>query len=389
MISSGRSRLSKITNDLLWKFPHCPTAPDRPIDWVAILDQFPSLYGLEKCAQNPLDCAEGNVWVHTKLVCEALVSLPDWQAMNDRDRSILFAAALFHDIAKPHAIQISEDGIIIAKGHVNLGARMVREILKDIRTPFAIREAIVAIVKYESLPIWFWDKPQPLRSIIRVSQLVRCDWLTLMAEANILGRICQDRPRLLETIEFFREFCREYDCFDKPYTFDSDHSRFVYFNKDNADPTYAAYDDTRLEVILTCGLPGTGQDDWIEQNYPELPVVSLDKLRQTMGIAPTGEQGEVIRAAKSLGKGYLQTQRSFIWNATNIVKPTRLGLIQLFAAYHARIRIVYLEVPIEQVLAQNNSSPQPVPSAAIYRYEDRLEIPDRTEAHQVDYLVDV
>ena len=381
--------MATITKDLLWKFPHCPTDPDCPIDWNAILERFPSLYGLEKCKQNPIYHAEGNVWIHTKLVCEALVSLPDWQAMNAQDRSILFTAALFHDIAKPDATQVSEAGMITAKGHVNLGARMVREILKDLRTPFAIREAIVAIVKYESLPIWFWDKPQPLRSIIRVSQLVRCDWLALMAEADILGRICQDRVRLLETIEFFREFCREYDCFDKPYTFDSDHSRFVYFNKDNADPTYAAYDDTRLEVILMCGLPSKGKDDWIEQNYPDLPVVSLDKLRHTMGISPTGEQGEILRAAKSIAKGHLQTQTSFIWNATNIVKPTRLGLIQLFAAYHARIRIVYLEIPIEQVLAQNKDCHCPVPSEAIYRYEDRLEIPDRTEAHQVDYLVEV
>jgi predicted kinase len=66
-----------------------------------------------------------------------------------------------------------------------------------------------------------------------------------------------------------------------------------------------------------------------------------------------------------------------------------LGLIQLFAAYHARIRIVYLEVPMAQVLAQNKDRQCLVPSEAIYRYEDRLEIPDRTEAHQVDYLLEV
>jgi putative nucleotidyltransferase with HDIG domain len=377
-----------VKKDLLWTFPHCPTAPDESIDWMAVLAQFLSLYGLEKCEQNPIYHAEGNVWIHTKLVCEALVLLPDWQAMNAQDRSILFAAALFHDIAKPNATQVGEDGNITAKGHVNLGARMTREILKDLHTPFAIREAIVAIVKYESLPIWFWDKPQPLRSIIKVSQLVRCDWLALMAEADILGRICQDRVRLLETIEFFREFCREYDCFDKAYAFDSDHSRFIYFNNEEADPTYAAYDTSRFEVILMCGLPGTGKDYWIEQNYPDLPVISLDKLRQTMGILPTGEQGEIIRAAKNIAKGYLQTQTSFIWNATNIVKSTRQGLIRLFADYDARIRIVYLEVPIAQVLAQNNSRQQPVPKAVIYRYHARLEIPDRTEAHQVDYCVD-
>ncbi len=378
-----------IDRDSLWTFPCCPTRSDLQIDWVAILTQFPCLQSLSNCEQNPIYHAEGNVWIHTQLVCEVLVSLPAWQAMNARDRSILFAAALFHDIAKPMATQVTEDGDITAKGHVNLGARMVRQILQDLQTPFTIREAIVAIVKYESLPLWFWDKLQPLRSIIKVSQLVRCDWLALMAEADVKGRICADRDRLLDTIEFFREFCQEHHCLDRAYPFASAHSRFIYFQKEDANPTYEAYDSTRLDVILMCGLPGTGKDYWIERNHPDLPVISLDKLRRKMKILPTDGQDNVIQAAKKIAKGHLLTQTSFIWNATNIVKPIRSSLISLFANYDARIRIVYLEVPIDRVLRQNRDRQIPVPTAVIHRYRDRLEIPDLTECHQLDYFVDV
>jgi putative nucleotidyltransferase with HDIG domain len=381
--------MNTIVKNLLWTFPYCPTSTDLSIDWNAILELFPCLQDLAKCEQNPLYHAEGNVWIHTKLVCEALVSLPDWQVMNAEDRSILFAAALFHDLAKPHSTQVTEDGDITAKGHVNLSARMVREVLKDLHTPFSIRESIVAIVQYGSLPLWFWDKPQPLKSIIRASQLVRCDWLAMMAEADVRGRICEDSDRLLETIEFFREFCREHHCFDRSYPFASDRSRFIYFHKEDSDPSYAAYDDTRLEVILMCALPGTGKDYWIYKNHPDLPVVSLDKLRQNMRILPTDEQGEVIRSARSLAKGYLQSQTPFIWNATNIVRSTRAGLIRLFADYHARVRIVYLEVPLDRVLAQNSDRQAQVPRAVIYRYHDRLQIPDITEADRVDYFVEV
>ena len=378
-----------IERDSLWTFPHCPTLPDLKIDWVAILAQFPCLQPLANCEQNPIYHAEGNVWIHTQLVCEALVSLSTWQALNARDRSILFAAALFHDIAKPAATQVAEDGNIAAKGHVNLGARMVRQILQDLHTPFAIREAIVAIVRYESLPLWFWDKPHPLRSIIKASQLVRCDWLALMAEADVKGRICADRDKLLDTIEFFREFCQEHNCFDRAYPFASAHSRFIYFHKEDGDPAYAAFDDTRLEVILMCGLPGTGKDYWIDRHHPDLPVVSLDKLRIEMGISPSDEQGAIVNAGRDLAKGYLQSETPFIWNATNIVKPIRSGLIRLFAGDRARIRIVYLEVPIDRVLRQNRDRKAQVPTAVIHRYRDRLEIPDLTEAHQVDYFVDV
>jgi putative nucleotidyltransferase with HDIG domain len=372
-----------------WTFSGCPISTGLQINWLEILANFPCLQSLASCEQNPIYHAEGNVWIHTQLVCEALVSLPAWQAMNAQDRSILFAAALFHDIAKPMATQVAEDGKITAKGHVNLGARMVREILQDLHTPFTIREAIVAIVRYESLPLWFWDKPQPLRSIIRASQLVRCDWLALMAEADVKGRICADRDRLLDTIEFFREFCQEHHCFDKAYPFSSAHSRFIYFHKEDADPTYVAFDDTCLEVIMMCGLPGAGKDYWIEHNYPDLPVISLDKLRVEMGILPTDEQGKIIQAGKKLAKGYLQSKTPFIWNATNIVKPIRSGLIRLFAGYHARIRLVYLEVPIDRLLQQNRDRQVPVPTTVIHRYYDRLDIPDITEAHQLDYVVDV
>jgi putative nucleotidyltransferase with HDIG domain len=378
-----------IDKNIPWTFPYCPESPDSQINWIEILVQFPCLQSLSNCEQNPIYHAEGNVWIHTKLVCESLVSLPEWQAMNVQDRSILFAAALFHDIAKPMATQVNEDGKITAKGHVNLGAKMVRQILQDLHTPFAIRETIVAIVRHESLPLWFWDKSQPLRSIIKASQLVRCDWLALMAEADVKGRICADRAKLLETIEFFREFCQEHNCLDRAYPFASAHSRFIYFHKEDADPTYAAFDDTRLDVIMMCGLPGTGKDYWIEQNYPDLPMISLDKLRQTMDILPTDEQGKIIQAAKKIAKGHLLTQTSFIWNATNIVKPIRSGLIRLFADYDARIRIVYLEVPLDRVLRQNRDRKAQVPTAVIHRFRDRLEIPDITEAHQVDYFVDV
>ncbi|WP_310414742.1 AAA family ATPase [Chamaesiphon sp. OTE_8_metabat_110] len=379
----------EIDRDSPWTFPYCPTISDLKIDWTAILAQFPCLRSLANCEQNPIYHAEGNVWIHTQLVCEALVSLPTWQAMNAADRSILFTAALFHDVAKHLATQVAEDGNITAKWHVNLGARMVRQILQDLHTPFAIREAIVAIVRYESLPLWFWDKPQPLRSIIKASQLVRCDWLALMAEADVRGRICDDKQKILETIEFFREFCQEHNCFDRSYLFASVHSRFIYFHKEDADPTYAAFDDTHLEVILMCGLPGTGKDYWIDRNHPDLPVVSLDKLRIEMGILPTDEQGAIVNAGKALAKGYLQSETPFIWNATNIVKPIRSGLIRIFAGYGARIRIVYLEVPIDRVLQQNRDRKAQVPTAVIHRFRDRLELPDLTECHQLDCFVDV
>lgn len=369
---------------LPWYFPHCPSNVNPVINWSALEADFDWLRHLADCPQNPLYHAEGDVLVHTKLVCEALVNLPQWQALPDTERSILFATALLHDIAKPVSTRIEADGTISSKGHVLQGVKMTQEILWDLGAPLPIRETIVALVKYGSLPLWFWDKPNPERSVIKASQVVRCDLLALFAQADVLGRICSDSQDLLARIDFFREFCQENQCFERSRSFPSAHSRFVYFQKENGNPDYLAYDDTRLEVVLMSGLPGSGKDTWIAKNLPDWQVISLDKLRQEMGLPPD-EYSIVIDRARALAKDYLRKGVSFVWNATNLSRQLRGGLISLFWGYQARVRIVYLETDWEELLQRNKTRTAKVPEKVLYKMRKRLEVPDITEAHQVDW----
>lgn len=135
------------------------------------------------------------------------------------------------------------------------------------------------------------------------------------------------------------------------------------------------------------GLPGVGKDRWIGKYASNYPVISLDRIRQELSIAPEADQGAVIYKAKQLAKEMLRSQTAFVWNATNISQQVRAGLINLFAAYRSQIRIVYLEVPWETLLQQNRQRPQPVPEIAIARLFDRLEVPSLVEAHQVEVIV--
>jgi predicted kinase len=371
-----------------WIFPLCPPAPPWTIPWSELLASFPDLRALENCPQDPEYHAEGNVLIHTQMVCAALVANPAWQQLPAGERSILFTAALFHDIAKPSTTQIGEDGRWHARGHGKKGGGMVRALLTELTVPFGVREAIVNIVTMGSLPLWFWDKSDPQRSILFASQVSRCDWLALMADADLKGRICQDGQKFADSIALFEEFCREQGCWDRPFAFASDHSRYIYFHKESADPYYEAYDTTKFEVILTCAIPGTGKDYWIQQHHPDLPVVSLDNLRTAMGVGPTGDQSGVVRAAHALARSYLQQQTPFIWNATNVMGSQRRSLVELFADYGARVRIVYLEVPPERVDRQNRARERVVPEGVIDRFRRRMEIPNLTEAHRLDWIVD-
>jgi putative nucleotidyltransferase with HDIG domain len=376
-------------NTQTWTFSFCPDAPNQSIDWDKIQTHFDWLDNLRGCQQDPIYHAEGDVFTHTKMVCEALVSSPNWQQLSQQDRSIVFAAALLHDVAKPIFTKIEENGRISSKGHGRQGARIARQILSALvpPVPFEIRETIRAIVQFGSLPIWLLDKPNPQQSVIKASQVVRCDFLALLAEADVRGRLCSDRQQLLDKIELFREFCQENNCLNFPRQFPSAHSRFLYFRKDSGNPDYEAFDDTRCEVILMSGLPGSGKDYWIKENLPHLPLISLDALRQEMKIPPDETPGSVIVAAKNRAREYMSSGRSFVWNATNTTKQMRQQLIDFFASYRSRIRIVYLEVPMAEILKRNRSRTAAVPEAVIQKLLDRLDIPDLTEAHQVEWIV--
>jgi putative nucleotidyltransferase with HDIG domain len=369
-----------------WRFSFCPVAPHWSIAWPELLTAFPDLRTLETCPQDPQYHAEGNVLIHTQMVCAALVANPAWQQLPEIERSILFTAALFHDIAKPSTTQLGEDGRWHARGHGKKGGGMVRELLTKMEAPFAVREAIVNIVTMGSLPLWFWDKPDPQRSVLFASQVSRCDWLALMADADLRGRICSDGQKFADSIALFQEFCQEQGCWDQPFAFASAQSRYVYFHKESGDPYYEAYDTTKFEVILTCAVPGTGKDYWIQNNYPDLPMVSLDELRSELGVAPTDNQGEVVAAAHRLARNYLRQQTAFVWNATNVISTQRRGLVELFADYGARVKIVYLEVPIDRALQQNNDRQRVLPTAVIDRFRRRMEIPNCTEAHQIEWI---
>ena len=232
------------------------------------------------------------------------------------------------------------------------------------------------------------DRPDAQRLAIEVSQTARCDRLALLAEADVRGRVCQDQQRLLDNVALFVEFCREENCLSAPRAFASDHARFLYFRSANRHPDAPAHEDFRTEVVMMSGLPGAGKDTWVRKHLPEWPVVSLDAVREEMDVDPADEQGQVVNRAREQAREHLRNGRSFVWNATNLSRQLRRQCIQLFADYHARIRIVYAEAPGERLLRQNRQRQAPVPQAVLERLLDRWEVPDRTEAHSVEWVVE-
>lgn len=365
----------------------CPRPPGWRLDWSGLEDAYSWVRDLATCPQDPTHHAEGDVGTHTRMVLEALIGSPAWRGLSEADRPVLFAAAVLHDVAKPSCTRVEDDGRVSSPGHARRGAIDARRILWRMGVPFDRREQVVALVRHHLAPFYLLEKDDPIRVAAEVSQTARCDHLALLAEADARGRICADPARLLENVALFAEFCREHGCLDRPRAFPSDHSRFLYFRKDGRDIDYPAHDDCRGEVILMSGLPGAGKDHWVREHAPDRPLVSLDGLREELDVSPEGPQGAVVARARDLARGLLREGRSFVWNATNLSRMLRSQCIALFAAYRARVRIVYLEVPEERLFSQNRDRRAVVPAPVIERLLDRWEVPDLTEAHQVDRIL--
>lgn len=375
-----------------------PKEPDFAWDWDR-LRHTPVSQLLDKMAatmQNPEWHGEGDVLTHTKMVCDALAEMCSFRALPVRKQQELALAALMHDAGKITRTRL-EDGVLVSPGHGAASASMVRKMLwQDFglagdSAKQSFRETVCLLIRYHTLPLHILDQRDPLLRVRKVAANgenvpdFTLRMLCMLAEADVRGRICSDAAEKLDDILLGMELAAEADCLDRPYGFPSEYTCHAYLSGRDVWPEQAVYDDTWGEVILMCGLPGTGKDTWIKENYPNLPVVCLDDIRAEMGIRPTDNQGPVAQAAKERAKEYLRRKQPFVWNATCITDMLRGKHIRLFEEYGAAVRIVYLETGWEEGLRRNASRSRNVPEAAIDRMLGNLVPPERHEAQYVEW----
>ena len=369
--------------------------PENAIDWVAIL-QSPlgePISRLSAIQQNPVWHGEGDVLTHTKLVCEALVCDAEWRALPRQERQILFLSALLHDVGKAECTRF-EEGNWTSPHHSLKGASIARTLLwLDFGlcgTPEkqSLRESVCQLIRAHMAPIHVQDLPLPERKVIQLSEDgaqvggFSNRLLAILARADALGRDCPDTKKLLDAIDFFEELARDQSCLDAPYPFTSTFERYLYLSGENRWPI-PQYDTTWGQIIMLSGLPGVGKDTYIRHNLPDLPVVSLDDIRDELSVSPAAAQAWVIVAAKERAKELLRKRQSFIWNATNLTPMIRKKQSALFHAYGASTRIVYLETDWPELLRRNTARTRAVPQDVMQHMLEQLAPPLPSEAQDI------
>ncbi|MCA9115335.1 MAG: ATP-binding protein, partial [Planctomycetaceae bacterium] len=213
--------------------------------------------------------------------------------------------------------------------------------------------------------------------------LVNNRLLYLFALADTRGRDTASMNRPEENLHFWKLTAEEAGCFDQPYPFATDHARFTFFRQPKPSLHYVPHEDFACTVTVMAGLPGSGKDFWLAQNRSNLPVVALDDIRRKLQVDPTDDQGAVAQTARQRCRELLRSGTSFAFNATNTMRQTRGRWLELFADYNARLEIVYLEPPFENLLRQNESRATPVPRQVIHRLAARCEPPTWLECHRL------
>ena len=352
---------------------------------------------MQHTKQSPRWHGEGDVYTHTMMVCDALKTLPEYQALDKQRQQVLYLAALLHDIGKT-VTTTQVNGEWEAPHHAPTGSRMVREWLwkecglcskKELTQ---IREGICLLIRYHSFPphaIGLDDARLRLHRMAANSLLTpffSLKMLCMLCKADFLGRECEDQQQMLDQIELCEELTKEEGCFDACFSFPSCHTRRKFLSGHEVWKEQELYDDTWGEVVMVSGLPGTGKDTWIKHNLADLPTISLDAIRREMKISPKTDQGTVANMARERAKEYLRKHQPFVWNATNITAQMRESLVSLFETYHAHVRIVYLETSWGTLLERNRSREEMVPIHAIEDMLAKMTLPEAHEARTVEWV---
>lgn len=359
-------------------------------DWGQCLALIPELRALEHTPQDLIHHAEGNVGVHTRMVLDALLDDVYVQQASPERRFVLFMAALLHDISKPETTRIDEPtGRISQPGHSRKGAIRVRQLLWQAQTPFIWREAICRLIAVHQVPFFAFhtrNGDTPERVARTLSWQLHLPELLALARADIRGRVAKDSPRILQDMELFQTLAEEEGCWIHPKSTASAHTRVVYARGQELHLDTPLFQRSGSTVWVMSGLPASGKNTWVAQHLPDLPVVSFDDAKAELGLRHGQNDGMAAHFAIDKAKSFLREHAPFVWNATHLSEQMRFKTLDLLFAYHASVRVVYVEAQPTDVWRRNTQRDTSLRNTDIEQMQHRWEVPLPVEAHQVSYV---
>lgn len=140
-------------------------------------------------------------------------------------------------------------------------------------------------------------------------------------------------------------------------------------------------------VYVMVGVAGAGKDTWIQQNIPDLPVLSRDIVRKEIGIpgeksvGTQQQEGRVTRIINERMDSLLEARESFVVNNMHLKMKYRNEIKKRVAPYGPKLVYVYVEAPSPEVNKERRKGQ--IPSEEIDRMYSVLSVPTVEECDEL------
>lgn len=156
---------------------------------LGILRYFPELEALIDVPQSPKWHPEGDVWIHTMMCIDAMVTLFG----DDEKLNLKFMfAILCHDFGKATTTTVEEDGRIRAIGHEKAGLEPTKSFMYRLMHEHDFIESLLPLVEHHLKPSQFYAAKSKAPAIRRLATKVNIEELVIVAKADFLGRTTEE-----------------------------------------------------------------------------------------------------------------------------------------------------------------------------------------------------
>ncbi len=310
-----------------------PTIPDW--DYVLSIPEFEELATKNTTSHWH---QEKNMFTHTQMVCKEMQTLihdankEKSARFSDDEMLVLMLAALFHDVGKCKCGNTPE-GKLLSNGHPLISERICRKLLWGIDV--VDREHICEMVRLHDLYCLSDISDRKLKTKISKMSMwmfLHLDMLFLLWQADDHGAI-KDKEhegsseRMIARVKNLMDTCEFHHA-----------------------PMHAPSADFTIYVM--CGLPGSGKSTWVQDNLPNLPVISRDDIREELGMTEKGvkfmgtpEQEDLVsKISDGLVNELCRHRKSFVYDNMNSREKYRRSFYDKVRKFSPIVRYIYLEV---------------------------------------------
>ncbi len=398
----------------------------------ALRSEFVELQHMSECPQDNIWHSEGDVLTHTQMVMdEALTEITNNSNLSRKDQVSIYLAALLHDIGKPLTTYTTLNNRIVSPGHANIGLFLAKKVLYLLKVPFDIQEHVLRLILRHMVSyrmasrivadLTFNGINVEYKKYFRLASELSLSALYYLTRADWLGRTGSNIEQTLNQIEIFRSRAEHHNLWKYSYkdlletilSFEDlaklgvedikEQNRIQYWlfnlslrgkiqNREQALDYINTYKEIlypkTAHLYIMVGVPGSGKSTWLENNSPNIEIVSSDKKREELfnDVNCQADNKKVFQECHSDVEKALYAGKQVAFDATNTKFSYRNAAIQLAFQTYAHTSIVYFDLPLKIALERNKQRSRQVSEAIITRFFNDLEVPRFTEAQELKVI---